>query len=132
MGNCADVCIDMYWDGNSEFCVTKECASRKERKCCECHAVIPIGAKYSRSTGKSDGDFWSTATCLLCVEIRKAFVCGSFVFEELWQSIEDELFPRWRKVGPWDCLAKLDTDAARAMMNARYNAWEQERIADGY
>ncbi len=36
------------------------------------------------------------------------------------------MFPRWNEAGPWDCLAKLTTDAAIAKCNARYLNWKAD------
>lgn len=102
-------------------------AGRKPHVCCECREDIPKGVKHEVSTGKSDGMFWSFRTCLLCVEIRTAFVCGSFVYEGLWGAIEEEIFPLWNKAGPWDCLAKLTTPEAIKLANHRYSEWYKER-----
>ena len=40
--------------------------------------------------------------------------------------IAEEMFPRWQEAGPWDCLAKLTTDEARAKINARYRKWSED------
>jgi len=121
---CADVCIDHGYDEQNEFFSTSFPTARKPWKCVECGWTIPKGAKYERSAGKSDGDMWSHPTCLPCAEIREAFVCGSFIFSMLWESIEESIFPRWDQEGPFDCLAKLTTQAARNFIQARYEEWK--------
>lgn len=124
---CADVCIDMDYDGSNEFFTSKVVTARKEHTCGECGEKIPRGAKYEYASGKTDGDFFDAKTCALCVEVRQAFVCGSYVFGELWDAIREEIFPRWKEAGPWDCLAKLKTEEARAVMNTKYAAWEKDQ-----
>jgi hypothetical protein len=60
---------------------------------------------------------------MVCCEIREAFVCGSWVFGMLWDSICEEMFPMWRTKGAWDCLSKLETPEAVAKCNAEYKEW---------
>ena len=130
MSGCADVCLDMGYDEPNEFYAAKTCVARKEHQCCECGERIATGAKYERANGKSDGAFWSFSTCVKCVEIREAFVCGSFVFEQLWETIGEEMFPRWNERGPWECLAKLTTDGARSLINHKYREWRKYNEMD--
>ena len=42
----------------------------------------------------------------------------------LWESVEEELFPKWRTHGPFECLAKLTTEAARDYCRERFAQWE--------
>ncbi len=126
MSGCADVCLSMEFDGRTDFYTEKVVTARKAHECCECRDVIPVGARYERVVGKWDGDFGTFETCLVCVEIRRTFCCGSWVLTQLWESVYDEMFPEWKRSGPWDCLAKLDTDEARAKMNAEYRTWADE------
>jgi hypothetical protein len=128
--SCADVCLSHDHDCDSAFSVTKYPTARKPHKCCECRAVIPSGAKYQRCTGKWDGVFGSETTCMVCCEIREAFVCGSWVFGMLWESMREEMFPMWRTKGAWDCLAKLTTTEAVAKCNAKYKEWYGDRYDD--
>lgn len=122
--SCADVCIDQDYDGDiAEFYRESRPKARKPHQCCECGETIPVGTVYQRASGKSEGDVWSEATCAVCEEIRRAFVCGSVTFGMLWESIELEMFPIWTERGPIDCLAKLDTLAARDKCRARYQTW---------
>lgn len=121
----------MYADDCSgEFFTEKFVKARKEHKCCECRTAIPKGAMYQRESGKWDGVMSSYSTCAICLEIRKAFVCGTYVFEQLWEEIGEGMFPIWNKKGAWDCLAKLTTDEARAFINARYKQWRTDNDMD--
>jgi hypothetical protein len=121
--SCADVCLDHGCYDGAEFSTTKVVRARKPHRCGECRDEIPVGADYERCAGKWDGVIDTMRTCLACAEIRAAFVCGSWVFEMLWESIEEEMFPVWWRSGNWDCLAKLTSEAAIAKCNARYKAW---------
>lgn len=121
--SCADVCLSMDYDGSNEFFSEKPVRARKAHKCCECRGAIAVGETYHYAAGKCDGDFFDERTCAVCFEIRNAFTCGSFTFETLWEAMGEEMFPLWRKRGPWDCLAKLTTSAAVDRCTARFNQW---------
>jgi hypothetical protein len=111
------------YDYDAKFHADKIVRARKQHTCCECGEPILRGEWYERVTGLWDGTFGTFATCTLCREIRRAFFCGGWEYTAMWDQIQDELFPEWKRLGPWDCLAKLDTDAARAKMNDRYRWW---------
>ena len=122
--SCADVCIDHDYDvDQNEFHHESSVRARKEHRCCECRWAIKPGDTHELAVGKSDGRFWTMRTCQVCVEIRKAFVCGSWVYGELWESIGEYIFPRWADEGPFDCLVKLDTQQARDRVFDEYEAW---------
>lgn len=122
--SCADVCLDHDYDEYNEFYSEQIVTARKAHRCCECAETIQPGAKYERASGKSDGRIWTVASCALCAEIRGAFVCGSWQFGQLWESIEETLFPIWDTSGPIDCLAKLETVEARNKCRDRYRDWK--------
>ena len=125
--SCADVCIDMDYDSDgSDFCTETFHTARKAHKCCECRGVIKPRQRYERAAGKTCGSMWAYATCAECAEIRNAFVCGSWVYGQLWESIEEAMFPVWTRKGPIDCLAKLDTLAARDKCRERYAEWKKD------
>jgi hypothetical protein len=109
--NCADVCVEMDYDGSNEFYNEATRTAAKPHQCCECHEVIPKGSQYEYVSGKSDGYFWTAKTCVLCAEIRIAFCCGSWQFGRLWESVGDSLF-RWSNtMTVIDCPAKLSEAA---------------------
>jgi len=124
---CADVCLDHAADCDNEFYSDSIVKARKPHKCCECGFTIAPGQQYERVSGKSDGDIWVSKTCGPCAEIRKAFVCGSWIFGQLWESIEEGMFPAWDTSGPIDCLAKLETREARDVCRERYREWKEQR-----
>lgn len=126
MSGCADVCIRGDYDGYNAFYSASTPKARKPHHCCECHDVIPAGAQYERANGKTDGDFWSESTCLVCCEIRAAFVCGAFTFTTLWEEIREWMFPVWNEKGAVDCLAKLTTLEAREKCRVAYAKWQGE------
>lgn len=127
--SCADVCLDMDYDAcANDFYHERMVVARKAHRCCECGEAIPVGARYQRATGKSDGEVWTATTCAVCAEIRQAFVCGSWVFGGLWDEIEDVMFPVWNEQGPLDCLAKLQTIEARDKCRTRYREWREDGV----
>lgn len=124
MSGCADVCLDHDYDGFNEFYSDRLVTARKPHKCCECGGAIGSGQRYQRASGKNDGNLWTEATCAVCAEIRAAFVCGTWIFGELWESIRETMFPIWETLGPLDCLAKLTTLGAREKCRAEYAKWQ--------
>jgi hypothetical protein len=111
----------MDYDGDdNDFYRERMPKARKEHVCCECKGVINIGEQYQYASGKADGDMWQAKTCALCCEIRKSLVCGSWVFGALWDEIENHIFPAWKDISPIDCLARIDSLAARNKLREAY------------
>jgi hypothetical protein len=123
--SCADVCLfDGYeFDGSATLYRKATRTARKDHECEECPETILAGERYEWATGCYDGEFQVFKTCSVCVEIRTAFTCGSWVHGNLWESIQEEMFPEWKRSGEWDCLAKLKTQRAIDAMNRRYRWW---------
>jgi len=44
--------------------------SRKERKCSDCYAVIPVGSPYKKVFGVWDHEPETFSQCILCVSLR--------------------------------------------------------------
>jgi hypothetical protein len=126
MPGCADVCLDHGYEGWNEFFVQKVVKARKQHKCVECRRGIKIGERYENSSGKYDDCFFRDHTCLICAEIREAFVCGSFTFGELYPSIKEVMFPVWEESGPIDCLAKVESLEARNFLRDLYAEYRRE------
>ncbi len=118
MSDCG-VCLSGY-DGESEFCHEEIRTARKLHVCSECNKRIEIGEKYEHASGKSEGDFWSEDTCLICAEIANAFYCdGRWFGGILWESMED-VFSQMTT----GCLDRLETAAAKAELVRRWNEWK--------
>lgn len=118
--SCRDACVVMDYDQYNDFSRETHPKGRKAHKCCECGRTIPIGEVHQYITGKTDGHFWDNRTCPQCEEIRKTFCCDSYVLETLWEEIGYQLFPKWDELTAVECLARLKTDAAVALMRAAY------------
>jgi hypothetical protein len=41
--------------------------------------------------------------------------------------MREQMFPVWREVGPWDCLAKLTKEDAVALCNMKFAEWQQDQ-----
>lgn len=120
MSDCV-VCLTGAEDCDTSFLRTKVSKARKVHRCCECSKLILKGELYERSSGKTDGDMWSFATCLICREIAEAFYCdGRWFGGLLWDQMEDVAFPAMTT----GCLERLTTAAAKAELLRRWNAWK--------
>ncbi len=100
-------------------------SSRKEFKCCECRRVIPIGSGYESTFTVYEGSAETFRTCLVCVEIRDTFHCGTDkgqpLLGELWEHIADSDFYSNMTSA---CFGKLKTDEARAYLRYRWMRWK--------
>ena len=123
--SCADVCIaiDDCGEGNAFYTESIIGRSRKPHRCCECGETIPVGGSYLRAAGKGEGEVFTTSTCLPCAEIRRAFCCGGWIFGELESQMREQVFEVWQKFGPYDCLAKLESRAARDRAMQWFHEW---------
>lgn len=81
--SCADVCLDMDYDGDNEFYAEVIRTARQPHACCECGRTI----------------------------------------------LEDEIFPAWLKTSAIDCLAKIDSLAARDKLRDAFNEWRKDGAA---
>lgn len=126
--SCADVCIDMGYDADdNEFFHCADRRARKEHLCCECRRPIRPGEAYECASGKSDGRVWTSKSCAQCADIRKALVCGSWEYGALWEHIHEGVFPVWLERGPWDCLALVESEAARRELSSSFEQWKEDR-----
>ena len=122
---CADVCLDHYCDSDGTFFNERLVVARIAHKCCECRIAIRKGDAYWLARGvHAGGPFWAAKTCPTCYEIREAFVCGSWEYGMLWESIRESMFPIWTERGPIDCLSKIDTRETRDVLRKNYAEWE--------
>jgi hypothetical protein len=120
MSDCG-VCISSY-EGDYG-CTGYRCVIVKagqDWRCCECHTVIPKGAKYERATWFNDGSFGQAKTCLVCAEIANAFSCGGrWHGNDFWESMEYV----WEKLTT-GCFDRLQTPEAKAELRRRWMAWK--------
>lgn len=120
MSDCG-VCVGGYDGGLSEFFIKRIInKSRRSHKCSECNAVIDSGKSYQVVSGKSEGDFWSYKTCLICAEIRSAFSCeGETLGGMFWSDMEY----CWEALNT-SCFDRLETPEAKAQLRRRWMQWK--------
>ena len=124
--SCNDVCVVMDYDCCNEFYRDGFRHARKEHRCCECGETIAKGSYHHHATGKAHGEFWENRTCSECHEIRVVFSCDGWVFGELWESVDDQLFSRWDEMKAIDCLSRLTTQSAIDKMRGKYAEYRRE------
>lgn len=130
------VCCPLSNDGDGPSCSTESVrTARKEHRCCECDETISSGSKYEYVTGIWDGMPSVYKTCLSCVEIRRHFAAacafdddgfglgGGWVYELLWEQLEENLFPEMRAGGK--CLEGL-SPAAKGRLFERRLQWLED------
>jgi hypothetical protein len=111
------------FDGPDVFTNTVRLAA-KEHHCCECGETISRGARYEHARGRWDGNWNTHRTCLSCVEIRNHFACDGFIYEQLWEDLENYFFPDMKAGGP--CMQGL-SPAAKARLFERRLVWLEKR-----
>jgi hypothetical protein len=123
MSDC-DVCISGGYDCEPcEFFEIIIRTARKFHRCSECDTGINKGEKYQRCYGKSDGEFWTFNTCMICAEIRKVFTCdeGEELGGILWERMADYAFPKLTTASP--CFRECSA-AAKAEVLRRWRIWK--------
>ena len=81
------ICDGYDWNDSErpEYFEQKIVRTRIVRFCCECHELIVIGAKYQKSKGKWEGDWYEFHTCLVCAQIRTDLAsCVPFGYLATW------------------------------------------------
>lgn len=91
--------------------------ARREHKCCECGEMIPIGVHYERMTGVWDGRPDTFKTCMSCCEIREHFGCDGWTYGQLWEDLENNMFPDM--VAGGRCVDGLSPAAKVRLFEAR-------------
>ena len=119
MSDCS-VCIGYSdYDAPEWSNVTIIKKSRKPVVCCECARELPKGTPYERAAMKYCGDFYCYRSCMDCVHIRDGLRCGGFLYESLWDSI-NEIFDQVTT----GCLEKIETASAKAYFLERWRKWK--------
>ena len=119
-GPCSDTCV-LSSDGDceAEFYETTLPKARKTHQCGECKNAIQPGETYERTAAKWDGDLTTCKTCLLCVEIRTKFSCGTWSFGDVWEDLTSGLFYKLT----FGCLEGL-SPAAREKVLEAWRKWK--------
>jgi hypothetical protein len=97
------------------------------RRCHECDSEIPIGTIHEVVTGSYEGEEIDWRTCMNCAHIAVAFQTEGRIHGTLWSELED--YGGDNSDGAFDnfnsaCLARVETAAAKAYLQARYIKWK--------
>jgi hypothetical protein len=103
----------------ADFYVLETRRAGKAHRCDECRKVIYKGERHEVVTGRWDGLFVRTRTCLDCVDIATSLSCnGSRMHGGLWEELESLRY----EIG-LGCIATLTRPTAKAKLQA----WINER-----
>lgn len=116
-------------------------------ECGECGDRIALGERHELATGISplDGRRKYHRTCLSCVAVRDHFACSGWCFGQLWQDLEENLFPYMvirrscaaddRESDEGDCLSGISPLGMGKLVEMRlawvlsHDEWEPEGFA---
>ena len=120
MSDCA-VCIGTSYDeGGSEFDCGPHVMS-EATKCCECDRVIPAGESFESAHWLDEDEKQQQAhTCSECAEIAWAFSCNVRIYYNLWEDVEECVFPEFSLA----CIEKLKTPLAKAKLQNVWLKWK--------
>lgn len=125
--SCADFCFSGGFDDGADVADVTIRRARKSHRCEECRETIAVGQSYEHTSMLYEGTWERYRTCLPCAEIRNALSCdGSWVWGQLWRNAADVTFPAFQRASPIDCLAKIESLAARDKLRAKFAEWEQQ------
>ena len=120
--NC-DVCITADFDGQVECAATSTPKARKQARCCECGLLIAPGNAYHRYSGRWEGKWFVTKTCLICAEIRTAFYCNGWLSGVLWEDMREAVFDNPNFSTASECFTKLSAAAKQRVLD-EWRRWK--------
>jgi hypothetical protein len=85
------ICVDTDYVEDTTILKTKIVTSRKSYQCGECRCGISPGQKYEYVAGKCDGIFFVHRTCVPCAEVRDRLLTCGYIFEAVWDDINNAL-----------------------------------------
>lgn len=87
------MCMADYNDDPATVYSSKECRSRKDRKCDECSRKIAIGERYQNTFMVYDGRGSTWITCEHCVVGMRwlADNCGGFLHGAVWEDVHEHV-----------------------------------------
>jgi hypothetical protein len=129
MSVCSDVCLNQDLGYYNEFFTEGVQKAKIEHNCGECKRTIDPGEQYEYARGKSDGSWFTAKTCLQCMLIRKALICGDYFYGMMWEDIREYVYPELKRVGLSECFAKIDSRVARNNLAEDFERWMKEREA---
>ena len=123
----ADCGVCLYSDdcGESDLFSQRIRTSRKDRKCSECGMPIVRGQRYQWAQGRTEGEFWGYATCLICDEIAEAFFCNGRTYGGMLWEFMGEV---WSELTT-SCFDRLKTPEAKAELRRRWMKWKFSKVS---
>jgi hypothetical protein len=121
MGTCS-VSFGMEAEEMCAFWEAKIKRARKVHTCEECRKPINIGDRYESLAYVFDGSFNHEKKCLICAEIRDAFLESGSAYcpGYMWTDIRDYVFPEMTTA----CFDRLKTPEAKAELQRRWMEWK--------
>lgn len=104
-----------------------------ERRCCECAREIALGERYERAWGgyfdddENLRDVHNYETCIDCTSIRRSFFCDGWVYEFVWEFLEEHLAEVVGYHGGGvssDCLISLTPHARAKVCDLIESIWD--------
>lgn len=125
MSETCNVTFGMEADEMCDFWEVKIKTARKIHVCGECRKQIEPGEKYESLAYVFDGGFRHEKKCLVCAEIRDAFVGDGNVYcpGDMWTDMRDYVFPDLTSA----CFDRLKTPEAKAELQRRWSEWKFSR-----
>ena len=121
MGTCS-VSFGSEADEMCAFWESKIKTARKAHVCGECRKQILPGEKYESAAYVFDGSFNHEKKCLVCAEIRDAFLEHGCAYcpGDMWTEMRDYVFPEMTVT----CFDRLKTPEAKAELQRRWMEWK--------
>jgi len=124
MGTCS-VSFGTEADEICDFWETKIKTARRIHRCGECDKDIQPKHKYESQAYVFDGAFHHEKRCLICAEIRDAFLEEGCAYcpGDMWSEIRDYVFPEMTTI----CFDRLKTPEAKDELRRRWIEWKFNR-----
>jgi hypothetical protein len=110
--------LDFDWDYEPSRTTI---VAKKRWRCIECGRAIAVGDKHEFFTGRIDGRWDKSRTCLDCVSVIDHLFCDWYV-GQIWEDLEDHIWCSGIEVS-WVKLAKLTPYAREKVCNIIEKLW---------
>jgi len=98
--------------------------ARKNHRCSECNEIIKAGNPYQYKFYIYEDSKTSHRTCMDCISVRNLFFCEGFVFEQMWNDLEDYIFETNGQILCCD-IRKLTPKATGRVFRMIEKRWKQ-------
>ena len=118
-------CIGSNYDGGEwDFEPSETYPRAKKRwKCGECGETIELGKKYACFSGKEDGRWCLSRTCMDCHSVTEHLFCG-WIYGQVWSQLADHVYESGGEVA-WVKIAKLTPRAREKVCDMVERYWEE-------